>query len=51
MWKIPKLGRVNDANRRNILARFKVGRLPTLKDGKQAKQEGELMKKILFEQW
>jgi hypothetical protein len=47
----PKLDRVNDAARRNNLARFRVGRLPTLKDGKQAKQVGELMRRALFEQW
>jgi len=51
MWKIPKPGRVNDTKRRNILAGFKVDRLPTLRDGKQAKQKGELMKKAFFEQW
>jgi hypothetical protein len=51
MWKIPKPGCVNDAERRNNLARYKVDRLPTLRDGKQAKQEGELMKNALFEQW
>jgi len=44
MWKIPKFDRVNDAARRNNFARFKVDRLPTLKDGKQAKQARELMK-------
>jgi hypothetical protein len=33
MWKIPKFGRVNDAARRDNLARFKVDRLPTLRDG------------------
>jgi hypothetical protein len=51
MWKIPKFGRGNDVARRDNLARFKVDRLPTLRDGKQAKQIRELMKKVLFEQW
>jgi hypothetical protein len=30
---------------------IRVDRLPNLKDGKQAKQEGESMKRALFEQW
>jgi hypothetical protein len=42
---------VNDVARRDNLARFRVGRLPTLKDGKQAKQARELMSRGLFEQW
>ncbi len=33
------------------LARFRVNRLPTLRDGEQAKQAGELMRRALFEQW
>ncbi len=51
MWKIPKLSHVNDAARRDNLAGFRVDRLPTLRDGMQVKQEGELMKRALFEQW
>jgi hypothetical protein len=51
MWKIRKLNNVNDAATRDNLARFKVGRLPTLKDGEQAKQGGESMRRVLFEQW
>jgi hypothetical protein len=42
---------LNDAIRRNNLARFKVDRLPTLWDGEQAKQARELMRRTLFEQW
>jgi hypothetical protein len=38
MWKIPKLNCVNDVARKDNFARFKVDRLPTLKDGEQAKQ-------------
>jgi hypothetical protein len=38
MWKIPKPNHVNDATKSDNLARFKVDRLPTLKDGEQAKQ-------------
>ena len=51
MWKIPEPSCVNDATRRDNLARFRVDRLLTLKDGEQAKQARELMKKALFEQW
>ncbi len=51
MWKIPKPSHVNDATRRDNLARFKVDRLLTLRDGEQAKQARELMKRGLFEQW
>ncbi len=51
MWKIRKLNHVNDAATTDNLARFKVDRLPTLKDGEQAKQGGELMRRVLFEQW
>ncbi len=42
---------MNDAATTDNLARFKVDRLPTLKDGEQAKQGGELMRRVLFEQW
>ncbi len=42
---------MKDATRRDNLARFKVGRLSTLKDEKQAKQVRELMRRDLFEQW
>jgi hypothetical protein len=51
MWKIPEPGCVNDAARKDNLARFRVDRLPTLRDGKQAKRKGELMRRALFEQW
>jgi hypothetical protein len=51
MWKILEFGRMNDATRRDNLARFWVGRLQTLKDGEQAKQARELMRRALFEQW
>jgi hypothetical protein len=33
MWKIPKLGHLNEAIKRNNFARFRVHRLPTLEDG------------------
>jgi hypothetical protein len=46
MWKIPKLGHLNDVIRRDNLARFKVDG-----DKKQAKRARELMKIALFEQW
>ncbi len=38
MWKIPEPSCVNDATRRDNLARFRVDRLLTLRDGEQAKQ-------------
>ncbi len=38
MWKILEPNRVNDATKRDNLVGFKVDRLPTLKDGEQAKQ-------------
>ncbi len=50
-WKISKPSRVNDVPKRDNFARFNIDRLSTLKDGKQAKQVGELMKRALFEQW
>jgi hypothetical protein len=34
MWKIPKLGHLNDAIKRDSFARFRVHRFPTLEDGK-----------------
>jgi hypothetical protein len=37
MWKISKLGHVNDATKKDNLIRFKDYRLPTLKNGEQAK--------------
>jgi len=40
-----------DVARRDNLAGFKVDRLLTLRDGEQAKQARELMRKVLFEQW
>jgi len=43
-----ELNCVNDVARRDNLAGFKVGTLPTLIDGKQAR---ELMRRALFEQW
>ncbi len=46
-----ELGLVNDATKKNDLTRFRGDRSPTLKDGKQAKQEKNLMKIKLFEQW
>jgi hypothetical protein len=46
MWKIPKPSHVNDATRRDNLARFKVDRLPPLRDGKQAKEARELMRRL-----
>lgn len=33
MWKIPKLGHLNDAINRDDFARFRVHRLLTLEDG------------------
>ncbi len=51
MWKILELCHVNDAARRDNLARFKVDRLPTLRNGKQAKKTRDLMNRVLFEQW
>jgi hypothetical protein len=36
---------------KNNLVRFRGDRLPTLKCGEQAKQEGELMRTKTFEQW
>jgi len=48
---LTELNRVNDVARRANLARFKVGTLPTLIDGKQAKEARELMRRTLFEQW
>ncbi len=42
---------MHDAARRDNLARFKVDRLPTLRDGEQANQAGEFMRRALFEQW
>jgi hypothetical protein len=42
---------VNDVPKRDNFARFNIDRLSTLRDGKQAKQVGELMKRALFEQW
>jgi hypothetical protein len=38
MWKVHEPNCVNDATKRDNLAGFRVDRLPTLKDGKQAKQ-------------
>ncbi len=46
MWKIPKLGHLNDVIRRDNLTRFKVDG-----DREQAKQRREFMKIALFEQW
>ncbi len=46
MWKIQKLGHLNDVITRDKLARFKVD-----KDEEQAKQARELMKIVLFKQW
>ncbi len=51
VWKILEPDHVNDVTKKDNLAGFSVGRLPTLQDGKQAKQVRELMKRVLFEQW
>jgi hypothetical protein len=48
MWKIFKLGHVNDVVRKDNLARFRVDRLPTLRVGEQIKQAKELMRRALF---
>jgi hypothetical protein len=46
-----ELGLVNDVTKKYDLTRIRGDRLPTFKDGKQAKQERKLMKIKLFEQW
>jgi hypothetical protein len=51
MWKIFEPGCVNDVPKRDNFARFRIDRLSTLRDGKQAKRVEELMKRALFEQW
>jgi hypothetical protein len=43
-----ELDDVNDATKKDDMARFKGDRLPTLKDGKQPKQEEKLMKTKFF---
>jgi hypothetical protein len=42
---------VNDAIRKDNLVFFRGYRLPTMKNGEQAKQEGKLMRTKLFELW
>jgi hypothetical protein len=42
---------VNDTTRKDNLVGFRGDRLPTLKDGEHAKQEGESMRTKIFEQW
>ncbi len=51
MWKILKPNNVNDTTRKDNLVGFRGDRLPTLKDGEHAKQEGESMRTKIFEQW
>lgn len=42
---------MNDTTRKDNLVGFRGDRLPILKDGEQAKQEGKLMRTKIFEQW
>jgi hypothetical protein len=48
MWKIYKPSCLNDAMRKDKLVGFRVDRLPTLKDGKHAKQIEKSMKITLL---
>ncbi len=42
---------MNDVPKMDNYTRFRIDRLSTLRDGKQAKQARELMKRALFKQW